>query len=62
MTSELTITVKDDAKKLVQKHHLYEPYCVIPEDPVIKNCVEQAVKAFDGIPDSIKIRIHMDIE
>jgi len=60
--SEITVTVKDDEKSLKYKYLIYEKYSVDSEDPIIKDCVDKAVKNFDGEPTDVNVRIHLEIE
>lgn len=62
MVSELTVIIKDSEKTLRTKHLIYELYTVNENDPIIRNLVQEAVKAFDAIPESIKVRINLTIE
>lgn len=61
MFSELSVTVKDDEKKLNKKFPIYETYQVDENDPVIKKCVEETLKNFDGKPTDVKVNIIMEI-
>jgi hypothetical protein len=63
MHSELTVTVKDDEKKVLKKTFLlYEPYSIDESDATIKNCIEETVSEFQGTPDDIKVVITLEIE
>jgi hypothetical protein len=59
MTSELTVSVKDEEKTLKKKFLLYDSYQVDENDPVIKDCIDQVLKNFAGEPDRITVKINM---
>lgn len=58
--SEISVTIKDDEKRLNKKFPIYETYTVDENDPVIKACREETLKNFDGTPDSVKVTIVME--
>jgi len=60
--SELTIVLKDEHRTYRQKFLVYQPYCIDVEDEYILQCIEEAKKNFDGEPDSIQIKIHMEFK
>lgn len=62
MFSEISITIKNDEKRLNKKFMFYEEYTVSEEDPVIKDCIEQTLKEFNETPDSVKVCIIMEIQ
>ncbi len=57
MSSELTITIKDDEKRLSKKFLLYEIYTVSDEDLIIRACINETLKNFDGEPSDISVKI-----
>jgi hypothetical protein len=60
--SELSVTIKDDEKRLNKKFPIYETYSVDEDDPIIKDCIEQTLQNFDGTPDSIRVTIILEIQ
>lgn len=60
--NELTVILKDSDRTYRQKFLIYENYCVCDEDPVIRRCIEDAKKNFEGEPESIQIKIHLEIQ
>lgn len=52
---------KGEDKTYRQKFLLYDRYTVSDDDEVIRRCVEEARKSFDGDVDSIQVKIHMEI-
>lgn len=62
IASEITVTVKDEEKNLRYKYLIYEKYCVDPFDPIIKDCVDNAVSNFGSEPMNISVRINLEIE
>ncbi len=62
MFSEISITIKNDEKRLNKKFMSYEEYTVSEEDPFIKECIEQTLGEFGETPDSVKVCIIMEIQ
>lgn len=60
--SELTVILKDADRTYRQKFLIYEDYNVTDIDPIILKCIEDAKKNFDGEPEQIQIKIHMEIQ
>jgi hypothetical protein len=59
--SELTVILKDEDRTYRQKFLIYEIYSVSEHDQVIMSCIEAAKKNFDGNPESIQVKIHLEI-
>lgn len=59
--SELTVILKDSDRTYRQKFIIYRDYAVNCEDSVIIACIEEAKKNFDGEPEDVQIKIHMEI-
>lgn len=62
MFSELSVTIKDDEKRLNKKYTIYDTYTVDEDDPVIKQCIEETLENFDGTPDNVKVTITMELQ
>ena len=60
--SELTVILKDEERTYRHKFIIYENYTVTHDDPVILQCIDEAMKNFEGIPDEVQIKIHMEIQ
>jgi len=60
--TELTVILKDSDRTYRQKFLIYEDYSPKEDDPVILNCIQEAKKNFDGNPESINIKIHLEIQ
>ena len=62
--SELTVILKDSERTYRQKFLIYESYIigVDPMHPKIIQCIEEAKKNFQGDPESITIKIHVEIQ
>jgi hypothetical protein len=60
--SEISITIKDDEKRLNKKFPIYETYTVDDNDPLIKRCIAETLENFDGPPDSVKVVITLEIQ
>lgn len=62
MFSELSVTIKDDEKRLNKKFTIYETYTVDENDSVIQDCIKETLENFDGTPDSVKVTIVMELQ
>jgi hypothetical protein len=60
--TELTVILKDSDRTYRQKFLVYDSYTPNEDDPVILNCIHEAKKNFDGNPESINIKIHLEIQ
>lgn len=60
--SELTVILKDSDRTYRQKFLIYEKYSPAEDDPVILSCIQEAKKNFDGNPESIVVKIHLEIQ
>jgi hypothetical protein len=60
--NELTVILKDSDRTYRQKFLIYEVYSVSDDDAVIIACIEEAKKNFEGDPESIQIKIHLEIQ
>lgn len=60
--SELTVILKDSDRTYRQKFLIYESYSPCDTDPVIIMCIEEAKKNFEGDPETIQIKIHVEIQ
>ncbi len=60
--SEITIILKDSDRTYRQKFLIYEAYQVTFEDQVILNCIEEAKKNFEGEPEDIQVKIHLEFQ
>lgn len=60
--SELTVILKDSDRTYRQKFLCYEDYHVSDNDTFILRCIEEAKKNFEGEPEEINIKIHLEIQ
>ncbi len=60
--NELTVILKDEARTYRQKFLIYEVYSVSADDDVILTCIEEAKKNFEGDPDNVQVKIHLEIQ
>ena len=60
--NELTVILKDSDRTYRQNFLIYEKYSVAYDDPVIIACIEAAKKNFQGDPESIQVKIHLEIQ
>lgn len=62
MVSELSVTIKDEEKRLNKKFLIYETYQVNEEDPLINGCIKETLENFDGEPSHVTVSIKMDMK
>lgn len=60
--SELTVILKDDHRTYRQKFLMYTSYTIHDQDEDILKCIIEAKKNFEGDPDTIQIKIHMEFQ
>jgi hypothetical protein len=60
--NELTVILKDSERTYRQNFLIYKSYAVSDDDPVIISCIEQAKKNFQGEPESVQVKIHLEIQ
>jgi hypothetical protein len=60
--TELTVILKDSDRTYRQKFLIYEAYTASDEDSLILGCIEEAKKNFEGDPETIQIKIHLEIQ
>jgi len=60
--SELTVILKDSDRTYRQKFLIYEAFTMSDNDPVILLCIDEAKKSFEGEPESVQIKIHLEIQ
>lgn len=60
--NELTVILKDSDRTYRQKFLIYEQYKVSTDDPVIIACIQEAKKNFEGDPETIQIKIHLEFQ
>ena len=56
MSTELTVTVRGEERSYKQQFLLYEDFGWNEEDPIIKQCVEEALSNAKIEPEDIKVR------
>jgi hypothetical protein len=60
--SELTIILKDSERTYRQNFLIYAHYSVSEDDPIIRAVIDEARECFGGEPESIQVKIHMEIQ
>jgi hypothetical protein len=60
--TELTVILKDADRTYRQKFLIYETYSPQEDDPIVLNCIQEAKKNFEGNPETITIKIHLEIQ
>ena len=60
--TEITVILKDSERTYRQKFLCYETYTVSETDPLIMSYIEQAKKGFNGEPEEIQVKIHLEIQ
>ncbi len=59
--TELTVVLKDSERTYRQKFLIYQTYTPCEDDPVVVACIDEARKNFEGEPETIQIKIHLEI-
>lgn len=59
--NELTVVLKDDERSYRQKFLIYHDYMANEDDPTVCECIDDARKNFAGEPETIQVKIHMEI-
>jgi hypothetical protein len=62
MAIELTVVFKDEERSYRHKFLLYETFTMSPNDPVITQCINEALEGFQGEPEDIKIQTLMVLQ
>ena len=60
--TELTVILKDSDRTYRQKFLVYENYMASEDEAVILKCVEEAKKNFEGDPETIQVKIHLEFQ
>jgi len=59
---ELTVILKDPERTYRQKHLIYEPFSMCEDDQTIKDCIDKSLLDFPDKPESIQIKVSMEIQ
>lgn len=59
MSIELTVTIKDDERKLTKQYNVYENVTFVETDPVLMKYVKEARAEFKGEPEDVVIKALM---
>ena len=57
LTSEITITLKDDERTYKEKFLIYEAFAFRTDDPILNSCIEKAKQGFKGEPSEVIIKV-----
>lgn len=60
--TELTVILKDSDRTYKQKFLIYDVYNTSEDDPTILKCIQEAKQNFDGEPESIQVKIHLEFQ
>ena len=60
--TELTVILKDSERTYRQKFLCYDVHTTSHDDPVIQACIDKARKNFEGEPEEIQVKIHLEIQ
>jgi hypothetical protein len=60
--TELMVILKDESRTYRQKFIVYEDYTASAEDELILRHIDEAKMNFDGEPESIEVKIHIEVE
>ncbi len=61
MVTEITVTVKNEEKRLVSKYLIYDTFTTADCDPTLKDCIDRSIASFKDQYDSIKVRINREV-
>ena len=61
MPSEVSVRLKDDDKTLTIKHLIYEDFMCNENDPILKTCINETLKQFEGEPTDIQVKITLEV-
>ncbi len=59
---ELTVIVKDSESRYKRDFIIYELCTISEDDPHIKECIDTTLKEFGKEPESIQIKINMEVK
>lgn len=62
LMNELTVILSDADRTYRQKFLIYETYTVSEDEPMIRTCIDEAMKNFEGEPENIQVKIHLEIQ
>ncbi len=62
MVAEITVILKDAERTYRQKFLHYDPFEISLDSPVILSCILDAKHNFSGDPETIQVKIHMEIQ
>lgn len=62
MVAKVVITVKNEEKKLVTDHLVYDKFVAHQDDETVKSLVDDTVKQFKDEVESINVRINLEIK
>lgn len=63
MSSIIIVRIKDEERKVLKKEFLiYETFTADQDDPIIKNCIEETLKEFNGESSDIDISLTIKLE
>ena len=60
--TEITVILKDSERTYRHKFIMYETYYAAHDDPIIISCIEEAKKYFLNEPETIQVKIHLEIQ
>lgn len=60
--TEVTVIVKNPEASYRQKFMVYENYTVTPEDPILKQCIDETLSNSKIEPEDIDVKIHMTVQ
>ena len=59
---EITVSIKNSEQTYKEKFLIYEEFTCNDNDPVIKQCVDDALSHFKGEPEKIVLRVRLDVQ
>ena len=59
--TEICVIVKDEDKTLKKNFLCHEHYVVSQDDPIVKAFIDETLSEFKGTPDSIVVKIILEV-
>lgn len=62
MVAEVTITVKNEEKKLTTNHLIYDPIYASDEDPILRELIKDTIKQFADEVEKVQLKIVIEVQ
>lgn len=58
---EVSVTLKDCEKRIKHDFLIYDELVIASDNKIIQECIAEAKKNFQGEPESIKVRVSLEV-